>query len=168
MKIILNVVFLLTISYSISAQQIPDLILTKEQNEKWFNELEQMDFANQLPAIKNRVLQDTCVYINETGYCGMFKSKQPKKKSKDRIGTCYKPLLIFDGEIINNTSGSEIVNAAEIAEFLDDDKIREIKIIRNVGAAALYGSSANSGAILFSFKDKESLGVMKNILANLK
>jgi TonB-dependent SusC/RagA subfamily outer membrane receptor len=155
MRTLIRAFFLLMISYSVYGQKTGDLVLTKEQNEKWFDQLEKLDLTNQLSVIKNRALQDSCVYVDNTGYCGMVKIKQSKEKPKHGIKACHKPLLIFDGVPFDGK---------RIADFINEEEINEIKILKGPSAAALYGMRGDAGVILLTFKNKESMSRMKGAI----
>jgi hypothetical protein len=167
MKIILNVVFLLTISYSISAQQIPDLILTKEQNEKWIDELEQMDLDNQLALIRKRILLDTNVFIKRSYPHGI----RPANESEigNRTTGYHKPLWIFGGGAsLSLKFGNKTENkaACQLSVFLNEQEVIEIQILRHARAGALYGTrGSEGGVIIFTFESKESLDRIEKIIA---
>lgn len=168
MKIFIKTFLLIIINYSVFAQGIPDLVLTKEQNEKWFDELEKMDLGNQLTSIKERILQDTNVYIKRYYPHGIT----PVNESKpgNRITGCCKPLFIFGNKVdFFIKFGNKTLNrtASELATFITEDEVVKIQIIRNASAAALYGQrGSEGGVIIFTIENKESLDRIKEIIAS--
>lgn len=156
-----SIVFFLLISHSVFSQEISEsnVILTQEKNNQWISQLEKLDFTNQLPFIKNRVLQDSCVYFYETqGGCGFGRTVQKEKSKeqpKEKTKTCYKPLLVFDGVPFE---GKRAI------DFINEEEIKETKILKGSSATALYGTRGSAGVILFTFKNKESLNKMERVI----
>jgi hypothetical protein len=85
--------FLLFINFQTVLGQTKDLILTKEQNNKWLDSLKTISLDVQLLIIQNRILSDTNVYVRQF-YADRINIID---SLGDRIYGDGKPTLIIDG-----------------------------------------------------------------------
>lgn len=158
------VLFILTLSTrSLTAQpEVDSLVLTKEQNDRWILELEKETKVGQLKLIKKRLLSDTNIYLSKY-YADRIKFDNEKARGKRTEGYC-RPLLIFNTQyytyIDNGTKTKSIIR---LTEFLNEDMIESILIMKDSKATALYGSRATCGAILLTTRKKKTLRHIKAI-----
>lgn len=164
---------LFTISFILAARtgfagslSITDtLIITREQNEAWLDQIERQELKEQMATLKIRLLEDTAIYLSEAS-CrfGLGTTTKPSSEEEEKRvrGTC-KPLLIFDGEpacIANTTPPSSV---KQLADILIADNIKTLMILRDARATALYGSRASCGAFIFELKKKKLLKKIRKI-----
>jgi hypothetical protein len=161
--------FLISIHGLILFGQTADLILTKEQNEKWFDSLETISLDSQLDLIKTRILNDTAVYnSNQFRSDRVILDNLKKEETLKGLGNIadgrilyfvrykYKPLKKYkflDFQWNNWTSTSEI---KKFHDFLSVDKIMNIELITDdKNEMAIFGSMAGFGVIIFDLNKKK-------------
>jgi TonB-dependent SusC/RagA subfamily outer membrane receptor len=156
-------ILILTLSTLLRAQSTVDnLVLTKEQNDKWISKLEKESKSGQLELIRARILLDTNIYVNEY-YADRLKIDNDKQRGK-RTEAYGRSLLVFNqsyaADINNRTKNKSIL---KLADFLTDKKIKSISILKGTQATALYGSRATNGVILLTTADKKTFKQIKEI-----
>jgi hypothetical protein len=139
MRPLITAILILTSLTTLTAQSSFDsLILTEGQNNRWILKLEKEVRSKKLEMIKHRILLDTNIYIRN-GYPDRLKVDSEKQK-RARIEGYGKPLLIFNGQfpadINNNTKNKSII---KLTSFLIESKIKDILVIKDIQARALYG-----------------------------
>jgi hypothetical protein len=167
----LKIIFTILISINglILFGQSSDLILTKEQNDRWFDSLETHSLDSQLYFIKTRIFQDTIVFnSNQLRSDRVFLDNLKKEELLKEYGNIangrvlyfvrYKHRLLkkykfIDFQWNNWTSTSEI---KKFHDFLTIDKINGIEIITDdKNEMAIFGSMAGFGVIIFDLNKKK-------------
>ena len=147
----------------LTAQSTADsLILTKEQSDRWIIKIKKEIKSKQLDLIRQRILLDTNIYIRQS-YPDRIKFDTEKEK-RTRTEGYGKPLLVFNGQYFadfNNKTKNKSIK--ELANFLTDNKIKSVSIIKDTQATAIYGSRAICGVIQLTTKDKKTLKQIKEI-----
>jgi TonB-dependent SusC/RagA subfamily outer membrane receptor len=163
MKVLPAILLILSLSTALPAQStIDSLILTKEQNTKWILKLEKEIKPIQLDLIKRRILLDTNIYIRQS-YPDRIKFDNEKEKGTRTEGY-GRLLLVFNGRYfahINNRTKSKSI--IKLADYLTDNRIKSISIVKDTQARAIYGSRAVCGAILLTTKKKSTFKQIKAI-----
>jgi hypothetical protein len=131
------------------------LILSSEQNDSWFETLESSSLEIQLKMIKERMLNDTSVFIVKTYPDRITIDRFPKLDSLSKIrvkGSC-KPLYMisykqkkqksFHFENPLNTDQIKL-----IVDLIDINNISRITILRDIKAKAIFGTRGSCGVIM--------------------
>ena len=163
MRVLSVVILFLSLPITLKAQFPLDiLVLTIEQNDLWISRIEKETKSRQLELIKRRILLDTNVYVRQI-YPDRIKIDSGKEKAA-RIEGYGKPLFVINEQysayINNNTKSKSII---QLTEYLRDDCIKSISIMKNTQAAALYGSRGTCGVILLATKNKRTFNQIKKI-----
>lgn len=157
--------------------QSSDLILTKEQNDRWFDSLESLSLDSQVNLIKRRILNDTVVYNFKQHRSDRIILENLKKeeilKGYGNIANGrilyfvrykHRPLKrckFLDFQWNNWTSTYEI---QKFHDFLIIDKIKNIEIITDDKTEkAIFGSMAGFGVIIFELNRKKHFKEYRNI-----
>jgi TonB-dependent SusC/RagA subfamily outer membrane receptor len=162
MKGLLTILFILT-SLTVTGQSILDsLILTKEQSDKWILKVENEAKPKQLDLIRQRILLDTNIYIRQI-FADGIKFDNEKARGSRTYGY-GRLLLVFNGEyfvyIDNETTNKSVL---ELVDFLTDSKIKNVAIIKDSQATAIYGSRAVCGVLLLTTRDKKTFKQIKEV-----
>lgn len=163
MRRLLTILVILISLTTLTAQStIDSLILTKEQSDRWLLILEKEAKLKQLDLIRQRILLDTNIYIRQS-YADRIKFDNEKAKGTRTYGY-GRPLLVFNGQYIldinNRTKNKSIM---ELADFLNDSRIKNVTIIKDSQATAIYGTRAVCGVFLLTTKDKKTFKQIKEI-----
>jgi hypothetical protein len=164
MKIIFSLFILLNLLINSTFGQVGNFILTKEQNNKWLDSVKLLSLDNQLEAIKNRLLKDTFVYVQQK-YNDRIRVVENIGNKK--IGEC-RPTLIIGGYpmiIENKTKSSKII---QLTKILDKTHIKEIQILsgNDPAMSAIYGNIALDGIIVMSLTKKKYVRKFKKLKLN--
>jgi hypothetical protein len=90
MKVLIFTIYsFLTIS--LYAQNQADLILIQEQNEKWFETLEQLSLPNQIDFLNKRLMADTNIFVPSN-----LDRVHVDKLDNRQVGFC-KPIIVAGG-----------------------------------------------------------------------
>ncbi len=143
------------------------LILSEEQNTKWFDSLKKLSTPQQMNFILDRVILDTNVYIKYS-YADRIHVDY-SIQSKTKFEGCCKPVIAietipivfyfddkFDQEKILDGIG-------KFKQMINDVIIDEIQVMPKERAMAFYGSDAMHGAILLKITDKKSIKLIKKL-----
>ena len=168
---------LISINGLILFGQSSDLILIKEQNDKWFDSLETLSLDRQLDLIKTRILQDTIVFnSNQLRSDRVILDNLKKEELLKEYGNIangrvlyfvrYKHKLLkkykfLDFQWSNWTSTLEI---KKFHDFLTIDKINDIEIITDdKNEMAIFGSMAGFGVIIFDLNRRKYIKEYRNL-----
>ena len=115
----------------------------------------------QLELIRERILGDTNVYVKNSPLDGLIRRDDG---TENKAMSYCRPLLIVNDmiytDINNETKNKSIV---QLAEFLTEDIIKDVVVVKDTQTAALYGTRASCGVILLTTKNRRSLKKIKKI-----
>jgi len=141
------------------------LILTNDQNTKWFDSLKNLSTLQQVHFILERIILDTNIYI---------KYPQPDRIRLDynsfekfKFEGCCKPLIVVEnvtyyGDSEFNPSRST-KDLKKFEKLLNNIIIDEIQVMPTAMAEALYGIEARSGTLLLKVSNKKSNKLIKKL-----
>ncbi|MGG9960727.1 hypothetical protein [Ferruginibacter sp. SUN106] len=151
--------------FSTAFGQLKNLILTREQNNKWMDSVKTLPFDQQLLSIRDRLLADTNVYVRQL-YNDRIKTNF---KIVDSLGNRKygdgKPLIIIDDTpffIDNKTATYKIV---KLATLLNQTYIKEVYLVspNDPAATAIYGYEGRSGIIIMTLTKKKYFKKFKQL-----
>ncbi|WCC41377.1 hypothetical protein PJJ26_07715 [Tenacibaculum finnmarkense] len=168
-------IFLILNSIGILAQN-EKLILTENENELWFESLNETEIlAEKIELINNRLIQDLNVYIEWEFPDGMTMERTPKFDSIRKIrtkGFC-KPLYVVKYKTkqivfqIENPLNVELTSS--VTELITKDNISNVEIWSNDKRQVLYGTSADYGIVFLETKKRRVFKAFKKMeLTNWK
>lgn len=144
--------------------QTTNLIITREQNNKWFDSLKFLKLDQQLLAINERLLADTNIFVRQF-YNDRIRFVDSLGK---RIYGDGKPMIIISGylmEIDNKTNNKKII---ELTRLLDTINIKTLLALSGNDPAmqTIYGNSAQSGILIMTLRKNKYLKRFRKL--NLK
>ncbi|MEN9548791.1 MAG: hypothetical protein RIR12_1382 [Bacteroidota bacterium] len=153
--------FLLFLNFSSAVGQTKDLILTREQNNKWLDSLKALSLDKQLLTIQNRLLSDTNVFARQF-YADRIKIID---SLGGRVYGDGKPTLIIGGYALiidNKTQTNKIVS---LTKLLTTNYIKTIFILspNDPAATAIYGSAGQFGIIVMTVTKKKYAKTFKRL-----
>lgn len=161
MKFFLIFTLLLCSTFHSAFGQSQNVILTREQNNKWLDSLKGLSFNQQLLTIKNRLLSDTNIFVRQ--------SYSDRIRVTDFLGSRVygdgKPTLIIGGYamiIDNKTETSRIVS---LTNLLTQAYIREILILSpdDPATTAIYGREGKFGVFVMTVTKKKYAKLFKRL-----
>jgi hypothetical protein len=127
-------------------------ILTEQDNRSWTSKLRsEKDAVAQFEILRTRLLADTNVYVRDFGDIVILKSE----KHKDKVEATCRPLLIVGGRLIGISNNTDAKAVEKLIGKLTRDNFKEIVILEDNQATALYGQTGMCGAILLTPKNKK-------------
>lgn len=126
------------------------LILSYEQNSTWLNQLQTMSTKEKLSAVSERLLSDTAVYVPQA-FPDRIRSEDQYKNEKRIKGIC-RPLLILGTHPANIGNQTSVSTIKQLANLLTIKNIKELRILRDQNATAIYGSNASCGVLILDVK----------------
>lgn len=156
----LKSIFLLFLLLLSEHGQSQNLILTREQNDLWFDSLKTMPFDQQLYTIKERLLSDTNSFIKQ--YSDGLKAIDSLGR---RVFAADRLKLIISGYIIfiqNNTPTEKIVR---LTNLLNTVYIKDISFLdpHDPKTTALFGASGYYGIIIMTVTKKKYAKLFKRL-----
>lgn len=162
MKHLIKITILLLFTSAYVFGQTQDLILTKEQNNDWLDNLKTLPLEQQLFTLKNRLLSDTSVFIRQS---------YPDRRIPvdEQLGTRVhgdaKPVIVIGNYPIiidNKTETSKIIG---LTNLLSGKYISIIHVLspNDPTTAALYGSASLGGVIIMKLTRKKILKAFKKL-----
>jgi len=160
----LSILFCLLVSPSLGRAQ--NLILTKEQNDKWIDNLKTLSLDKQLQLITDRLLLDTNTYVKQSYADGI--------KHVDSLGArvecAGKPTLIVGGYLMTIDNKTQTTKVISLTRLLTLKYIGKILVLghKDPATMALGGTVGEYGLILATpTRDKyvryfKRLGLMPN------
>lgn len=141
--------------------QAQNLILTREQNSKWLDNLKTLGPDQQLLTINERLLADTNVFVRQF-YNDRIKVDE---QVDNRVYGDGKPTLIISGHqmiIDNKTVTNKIVI---LTKYLTTEFIKEISILspNDPATTEIYGSSGLSGIIVMTLTKKKHKKIFRKL-----
>jgi hypothetical protein len=146
------------------------MVLTREQNDKWFEDLKHCTLENQLDMIKFCMLSDTSVFINESYPDGITIDRFPKLDSLKSIrtnGFC-KPLYLMkygESEVLyfqfKNPIGTESVKT--VVALLNKFSVKSVEVLQSETNSGIYGSLSSYGIIILKIRGKKLWDSLKQI-----
>lgn len=161
MKTSLLLIMLIIQTISLFSQS-QNLILTREENDRWFKDLELSSTSGKLELIKLRMLMDTSVFITKSYPDRLILDNFPKLDSLSKIrlkGYC-KPLYIISFKqnkvkYLHCDNPIQTDQLRLIANLINKSNIIDINILKDDYAKAIYGSNGNCGVIIMTTRDKK-------------
>lgn len=153
--LILTIFSFLTIS--LYAQNQADLILTQEQNDHWFETLEQLSLQNQIDFLNKRLLTDTNIFIPNR-----LDRIQGDKLAGRQAGFC-KPIIVAGGTAIsigNRTLPNDII---QLTSLLNSSTVKKIEVIKGDEATGLFGSQGVCKGLLITVNKKRTKRKLKKL-----
>lgn len=149
MRLLLITTFsLLTIV--LCGQNKDDLVLTQEQNDKWFETFGQLSLEKQIETLNKRLLADTNIFIPNN-----FELLEKVQLNGRQVGYC-KPLMVAGGvqlSIENRTSPEDIQH---LTSLLTTRTVKKIEAIKGNQATALFGSRGTCNGIIITIKGRRT------------
>lgn len=164
--------FVLILQSTLAFSQNKTLILTKEQNTKWFEELKTRNLESQLGMIKDRILNDTSIFIRVSNPDGI-KSSVPQESVKNKVaGQCrlvyvisYNQKKVFSLIFNNSFPAQKIVL---ITNLINTENFTGIETLEGTTATAMCGSNGDCGVIMLKTDKEEVLNKIKSIVFGKK
>ncbi|MFL5402928.1 MAG: SusC/RagA family TonB-linked outer membrane protein [Gemmatimonadales bacterium] len=109
-----------------------------------------------------RVVTPTELIQNKVAGVQVVENTEPGGKTSIRIrgGTSTnasnEPLYVIDGQPLGTDAGGGVTSGRDPLNFLNPDDIASITVLRDAGAAAIYGTNAANGVILITTKRGEA------------
>ena len=153
---ILSIFILLFISTFLSAYgQTQNLIITREQNNKWFDSLKTLTLTQQLVTINYRLLTDTNIFVRQF-YNDRIRVIDSLGK---RVYGDGKPMLIIGGYVMPIDNKTENKKIIALTQLLDTINIKTVLAMsgNDPAMSAIYGNSAQSGIIVMIITKKKYL-----------
>jgi hypothetical protein len=144
-------------TFSTAFGQLKNLILTREQNNKWMDSVRTLSFEQQLLNINYRLLADTNVYVRPF-YNDRIKSNYLIADSLgNRKYGDAKPIIIIEGHpmfIDNKTKATKVI---DLAALLTNTNIKRIDFLNGNDPAtvAIYGPEGLGGIINLTLTKKK-------------
>jgi TonB-linked SusC/RagA family outer membrane protein len=116
---------------------------------------------------KGRVVTPTELIQNKVAGVQVVESTEPGGKTSIRIrgGTSTtasnEPLYVVDGQVLGTDAGGGVSSGRDPLNFINPDDIASMTVLRDAGAAAIYGTNAANGVILITTKRGQSGQPMK-------
>ena len=153
---IFGIFILLFISTFLSAYgQTQNLIITREQNNKWFDSLKTLTLTQQLVTINYRLLTDTNIFVRQF-YNDRIRVIDSLGK---RVYGDGKPMLIIGGYVMPIDNKTENKKIIALTQLLDTINIKTVLAMsgNDPAMSAIYGNSAQSGIIVMIITKKKYL-----------
>jgi hypothetical protein len=160
MRYLLNLLCIfLYISHPVKGQ-LNNLIITEEQNNRWFDSLSSLSLENKLTAISNRILSDTAVFVRNFYNDRIRVNDQPG----DRVYGHSKPVIVINNQqaiVIKNETATAKIHA--LCHLLTPKYITAILLLigNKPSTLAIYGQQGEGGIILLTVAQKRILKKLK-------
>jgi|GEM_PF-2304452 len=150
-----------------------DLILTNDQNDKWFLNLKSLPKEEKLDFVVKRMVLDTNIYLAKGN--GVYKTIGANSIENKFKGCCRPMFLIVKnkesfefgyGEGKGHIGNNNNISIVAFAKQLNKIKVEEIITYTGASAAALYGSKAIGGIVIINIKDDESYKILHQVVYN--
>ena len=153
--------FLLFFQTTFLFSQKNALILTSEQNDSWFATLESSSLEIQLKMIKERMLNDTSIFIVKSYPDRITIDRFPKLDSLSKIrvyGSC-KPLYMISYKQKRQKSFHfenpvKTDQIKSIVDLININNISRITVLRDFKAKAIFGTRGSCGVIMMDTNNK--------------
>jgi hypothetical protein len=148
-------ILLLLLSGNVNSQSnnSDTLIITLDENKQWLTKFEGKDLKDKLTIIRNRILSDTAIYIRRT-FADRIRVEDQYANEKRIKGSC-KPLFILGNQPINITNQTSNKQIENLVELINVHNIKDVRILNDSTAPAIYGSKAICGVIILDPKNKK-------------
>ena len=158
---ILNLTFLFCLFFSSVFGQTQNLILTREQNNKWLDSLKSLPLNRQLLTIKARLLSDTNVFVRQSYPDG----NRVNDSLANRVYGEGKPTLIIGGYPINIGNKTKTSKVIIVSNLLTETYIDSLRILspNDPATTALYGSAGQYGIIIMILTKKKYSKLFKQL-----
>jgi len=161
MQNIFKLFILLCITSSIVSGQTQNIIITREQNNKWLDSLMTQPLNKQLSTLRDRLLSDTNVFVRQY-YADRIRVAE---SLGHRVYGDGKPILIIGGypiDIDNKTQTNKIIG---LTKLLTDTYINELRILspNDPATTALYGTAGQFGIIVVTLTKKKYAKLFKRL-----
>jgi TonB-dependent starch-binding outer membrane protein SusC len=116
---------------------------------------------------KGRVVTPTELIQNKVAGVQVVESTEPGGRTSVRIrgGTSTtasnEPLYVVDGQPLGTDAGGGVTSGRDPLNFLNPDDIASMTVLRDAGAAAIYGTNAANGVVLITTKKGQAGQPMK-------
>ena len=124
---------LLLLTTNLIAQVDSGLILTQEQNDKWFERFGQLGLKDQIETLNKRILMDTNVFVTNT-----LDRLVIEKVNRRQVGFC-KPMMLIGGVLISIENRTQTSDIKYLTTLLTAETVKKIEIIKEDQASALFG-----------------------------
>lgn len=105
-----------------------------------------------------RVVTPTELIQNKVAGVQVVESNEPGGRTSIRIrgptstNASNEPLYVVDGQPLGTDAGGGVTPGRDPLNFLNPDDIASITVLRDAGAAAIYGTNAANGVVLITTK----------------
>jgi hypothetical protein len=149
MRVLMLTIFsFLTIS--LYGQSKDDLILTQEQNDKWFETFEQLTLRNQIEFLNKRLLADTNIFVTTN-----FERLETVQLNGRQVGFC-KPIIVAAGVEISIENRTEPRDVRHLTSLLNTKTVERIEVVKGDQATALLGSRGICKGIIISINGRRT------------
>lgn len=129
----------------------PDVILTREENNEWLDNFQDLSDDKIRDRLSNRILSDTNTYILQPNPDAHIRRAQVDSKvsvDSSKYRTECRPLIIIDYQVISFNYRTSIEKIERLADIISEGKFRNTRILRDAHATAIYGAGAICGAFI--------------------
>ena len=146
----LFVIFCLLFIDQLFGQNQKSLILTKENNYLWIEQLRTLKFEEKILELKERIMLDTNTVFNQCCVDGLTWTKPNNKE----ITEC-KPTINIGGIVFHFTNEVRLSSITEFVSMLSPKKFKDIRIYTNKDKIAyeVYGMVSECGIIILDPKN---------------
>jgi hypothetical protein len=145
--IITTLYFFTTVLYG---QTKDNLVLTQEQNDKWFESFGQLKLDKQLEALNKRLLADTNIFVPTN-----FELLEKVQLNGRQVGFC-KPLMVAGGVQISIENRTRTEEVKQLTSLLTTRTVKKIEVITGDKATALLGSRGVCNGIIITIMGKRT------------
>jgi TonB-dependent SusC/RagA subfamily outer membrane receptor len=131
------------------AQTHPTLLIT--DSSVWLDSIQPLSLSQQVVAVQQRAWRDTLLAPYQPPVCRMGQSVAERNAAQARP-VFSKPwglplLYVVDGQPFYN---NDVVTITRLQQALRSHPIKQVTILRDMTAAALYGGRAANGVVVLS------------------
>ncbi|MCD9014453.1 hypothetical protein [Parachryseolinea silvisoli] len=160
MKILILTIFAL-LTVSLYGQSKEDLILTQEQNDRWFEAFDQLTLQNQVEFLNNRLLADTNIFVKAT-----FDRHKTDPLNGRQVGFC-KPIIVAGGVRISIENRTKPKDVRRLTSILTPKTVERIDVLKGDDAFALWGSRGICKAIIISVNGRHTKRKLKKLAKDI-
>ncbi|QKG59217.1 hypothetical protein GKZ68_21305 (plasmid) [Hymenobacter sp. BRD128] len=122
-------------------------------NSAWLDSVQQLSLSEQVAAVQQRAWRDTLLALYQLPVCRMIASAATRRVAPSPgLSAPAKPsgfplLYVVNGQAFDN---HDAVTISRLQQLLRSQPIRQVTLLRNVAAAAIYGMRGDNGVVVLS------------------
>ncbi len=145
-------ILLFVVSRAEGQEYTSDVILTCKAHQAWMDSLKHAPLPQQLLMIKERVVADTNVYVNNTGRAVDLPNREQG---------CCKPFFILNGYQVKFDEHNPAPDLQVFMTVIGQIKVDTVFTLRSQELTSIYGSASTCGVVMINTKDKQSERIIK-------